>query len=336
MKPRSRNLLNKAVDALIAAIEIYNKPVFQYREETFAILAINAWELLVKARLLQLAGNKMAAILEYERRKKADGEYSEKAYRRRNKAGNVVTVGLFKAIERLNSSYGAAVELPIRQNLEALSEIRDNAVHFANKDLAFAKAFHEISSATVANFVQAARIWFGDDLSGQRMFLMPLAFVSGVNTVPGLCMNGEERHLAKYLEEMKANDSGHDGDFSVALTVEVALKRSKDGTSNVFSVSNHPSALPIRLDEADIRETYPWEYKNLTQRLRLRYENFKENVRYHQIRKALEGDSRFCRERLLDPLKPDGTKKKFYNPNILREFDPHYVRRKKPVNPETA
>ncbi len=105
---------------------------------------------------------------------------------------------------------------------------------------------------------------------------------------------------------------------------------------NVFSVSNHPSALPIRLDEADIRETYPWEYKNLTQRLRLRYENFKENIRYHQIRKELEGDSRFCRERLLDPLKPDGTKKKFYNPNILREFDPHYVRSKKPVNPETA
>jgi len=33
----------KAEAALLAAIEIYNKPTFLYREETFSILALNAW-----------------------------------------------------------------------------------------------------------------------------------------------------------------------------------------------------------------------------------------------------------------------------------------------------
>lgn len=44
-----RVLLDKSMDSMLSAIEIYNKPNFNYREETFAVLAINAWELLLKA-----------------------------------------------------------------------------------------------------------------------------------------------------------------------------------------------------------------------------------------------------------------------------------------------
>ena len=50
---------------MLAAIEVYNKPTFAYREESFAILAINSWELLLKARLLQLENNRLAVILSY-------------------------------------------------------------------------------------------------------------------------------------------------------------------------------------------------------------------------------------------------------------------------------
>ena len=41
---RSERLYRKAEAAMMAAIEIYNKPDFKYREETFAILALNSWE----------------------------------------------------------------------------------------------------------------------------------------------------------------------------------------------------------------------------------------------------------------------------------------------------
>lgn len=36
--------------AAVAAIEVYNKPAFAYREEAFALLMTNAWELLLKAK----------------------------------------------------------------------------------------------------------------------------------------------------------------------------------------------------------------------------------------------------------------------------------------------
>jgi hypothetical protein len=39
MKARSKQLVDRAVAATVAAIEIYNKPDFQYRNETFAVLA---------------------------------------------------------------------------------------------------------------------------------------------------------------------------------------------------------------------------------------------------------------------------------------------------------
>ncbi|MCX6924089.1 MAG: hypothetical protein NT154_12900 [Verrucomicrobia bacterium] len=40
---RSEKLVKNAEDAFLAAIEVYNKPTFTYSEETFAILALNAW-----------------------------------------------------------------------------------------------------------------------------------------------------------------------------------------------------------------------------------------------------------------------------------------------------
>ena len=48
-KPQKyKSLLDKSLAAAVSAIEVYNKPDFKYREETFAILMVNAWELLLK------------------------------------------------------------------------------------------------------------------------------------------------------------------------------------------------------------------------------------------------------------------------------------------------
>ena len=56
------SLIDKSISSMLSAIEIYNKPDFKYREETFAILAVNSWELLFKARLLKLNNYKLNSI----------------------------------------------------------------------------------------------------------------------------------------------------------------------------------------------------------------------------------------------------------------------------------
>ncbi|RZI60334.1 MAG: DUF3644 domain-containing protein [Pseudomonas sp.] len=327
MKTRSRSLLDKSLGAMLAALEIYNKPVFNYREESFAILAVNAWELLLKARVVQLSSNKISSILVYENRRKADGKMSEKLYRKQNRAGNFSTIGIFKALDILDHRYGETISPALKANIEALIEIRDNAVHFLNKDFVFAKGIHEIGTAAVKNYVAASKLWFDVDLGGQGMFLMPMAFLSNIRSAEGVGLSNEEKHLVHYLDAQRSADGvASDKKFDVALTIEISMKRSKTEGAK-FTVTNGVDAIPIRYEESDIRDTHPWSYENLNAQLKQRYIDFSVNKKYHGIRKGLENNPKHCRERLLDPGKPNGVKKKFYNKNIIKEFDSYYERR---------
>ena len=78
MKSLSKELLDRAVLAMVAAIEIYNKPGFPYRNESFTILAINGWELLLKAKWLDLHGNKKRSLYVYEDLLTPSGKVSAK------------------------------------------------------------------------------------------------------------------------------------------------------------------------------------------------------------------------------------------------------------------
>lgn len=51
--PKYKSFVDKSIGAALSAIEIYNKPDFKYREETFSILMINSWELLLKAKIIK-------------------------------------------------------------------------------------------------------------------------------------------------------------------------------------------------------------------------------------------------------------------------------------------
>ncbi len=62
MKAHSQELLHRAVAAMVAALEVYNKPDFRYRAESFTILALNAWELLLKAKWLVMHNNRLSSL----------------------------------------------------------------------------------------------------------------------------------------------------------------------------------------------------------------------------------------------------------------------------------
>src|SRR5579863_5888165 len=99
---RSAQLLKNAEAALISAIEIYNKPTFAYREETFAILALNAWELLLKANLLRLNNNDPRSL--YVRLSPPAGTIWKKPRFKRNRANNIMTIGVEACIAAIEKS----------------------------------------------------------------------------------------------------------------------------------------------------------------------------------------------------------------------------------------
>ena len=117
-RSRAAEMALCAEDALLAAIEIYNKPRVAYREQTLALLLVSAWEILLKARVVQMHGNSLAAIYRRERGPKRF---------RKARSGRILTVSLREATEK------AQVADEVRSsNLEGLCEIRDEAAHLGN------------------------------------------------------------------------------------------------------------------------------------------------------------------------------------------------------------
>jgi hypothetical protein len=81
--PRHSFLVEKAIHAALAAIEIYNKPGFRYREESFAILMLNAWELLPKARIVKENNKNIKSIEIWEPRKTKSGAPTKRLFPRK-------------------------------------------------------------------------------------------------------------------------------------------------------------------------------------------------------------------------------------------------------------
>jgi hypothetical protein len=328
MKSRARTLAGKSIDAMLAAIEIYNKPNFAYREESYAILAINSWELMLKARILQLSKNRMSSILKYQCRQRADGTLSEKLYRVKSRSGTHLSIGMFGAIDLLQNDYGDKIDPAVRRNLELICEVRDNAVHFMNKGFDISKIVQELGTACLRNYLLLVHRWFAIDMSAYNFFLMPLAFVREELQVEVVSLNSDERKLIEFLRsKIQTGVAANEDGFNVALHLDIKFSKSKADAAHKVVITNDPGATPVTLSEEDIREKYPWDFHIFTTRMKKRYSDFSQNRKYHDLRKPLEDDDRYCKKRYLDPAKTTGIGKCFYNPNIIGIFDGHYTKK---------
>ena len=326
-KSRARCMVEKSVAAMVAAIEVYNKPDFKYREETFAVLAINAWELLFKAYILEKYNNRSNSLYIYENRHNKNGSICKKQFIKQNRSGNSATIGLSKSMAKIENDLGIPLNHKLKKNVLALVEIRDNSVHFFNHDIRLSKRIQEIGTATLKNYVSIIKQWFGHDLSNLNFYLMPLSFFHYEHTSTAVILNSQEEKVLEYLLNLqKTEESDYDPDFNVALDLEIRFVRSRAEEALNVRVTVDPSAPVVQLKEEDIRDRYPWDYRLLTNHLKGRYCGFKENSDYHTIRKPLQGDPKFAKERYLDPANPKSPRRVFYNPNIVNEFDKYYIR----------
>lgn len=326
MKSRSRLMLEKSVSAMLSAIEIYNKPDFKYREETFSVLCINSWELLLKAKVLNLASNKLASLYAMEYKTLKTGRKSTVKRPKKNRSGNPLSINLFEAYRITTEDYGVKIDKAVNDNLIALTEIRDNSIHFVNDDLLLSLKIQELGSASLQNYLHLVSSWFGDVLSGYNFYLMPLSFFRNFNEAPGVSLNSSEKKVLEYIKKSEERyDCTEDiGDYNLTLRIDVKFQKVKSTSGVPVQITNDPTATAVFLSEEDFTDKYPWDYDILSTRLSKRYSDFKMNAKYHRIRKQLEGDKKFAYERLLNPNNPNGGKKTFYNPNIQKEFDKHY------------
>jgi hypothetical protein len=166
-----RHLLKNSKAAMLAAIEIYNKPRFDYRDECFVILLLNAWELVLKSLLSK---NKKSVF--YPKKRK-------QPYR---------TLSLTDALQAVEKFFPPSVPiLPVKRNLELLSTYRDNAVHFYNAE-GFGSLIYALAQTSIVNYRDLLEKPFGVDLGseitwqllplGLRAPIDPIAYIAGKKT----------------------------------------------------------------------------------------------------------------------------------------------------------
>jgi len=324
MKSRTQELVEKSIAAMMSAIEIYNKPDFKYREETFAILALNAWELLLKAKWLQLHGNSLKSLYVMEKRFKVNGKPYKYSKPKITSCGNPMTHGLDylakQLFEKEHITYQAV------KNLEAVKEIRDSAVHFYHKNKLFALQLQEVGSACVRNYVRTGQLWFDVDFGEYNFYLMPLAFLNPDQSAEGLFLRKEEKNLSTYIQSLEAANDDLAED-SVTINIDVKYSRSKSADALLFQLTSDPDAPKLQLSEQQMRDRYPLTYDSLTNECKQRYSDFKQNHTYHSIRKPLKEDQKFCMVRRLDPTNPNSLKTEWYSRAIFTELDRHYKKR---------
>src|SRR5690606_29732237 len=168
--------------AMLASIEVYNKPTFAYREETFCILAVNSWELLLKAKLLKEAKNDLKAIQVREpRRLKGGGKSTKHMTVKKNRTGNAMTLQLTACVAALEKSKNQSDRVPkeVALNLESLIDVRDNAAHFIVASELLQRNVLELACASVRNFVALSKLWFERDFSSSLSLMLPVAFFHG-------------------------------------------------------------------------------------------------------------------------------------------------------------
>ncbi len=120
-----KHLLEKSQEAFLLAIEIYNKPSIKYRLEGFAFLICNAWELMLKAHMIDKLGEESIY-------------YKDKPQR---------TISLDKCVQMLFTNKNA----PMRKNLEKIIELRNTSTHFITEE--YESLYISLLQACVFNYV---------------------------------------------------------------------------------------------------------------------------------------------------------------------------------------
>jgi len=134
-------LVDKSIEAYILALETINRLSIQYRVETFCYLICNAWELLLKAVILENEGKQSSIYYKKQRGKPKR------------------SLSLRDCLNRIMPNQ----EDPERRNIERIAELRDEAVH-----LVFSRIPRDVLclfQAGVINYHNCLNKWFGVSLS---------------------------------------------------------------------------------------------------------------------------------------------------------------------------
>ncbi len=232
------NLRNRSTQAFYLAIGTYNNPTLKYRVESFCILLSNAWELLLKARIIETKG-------EYEI-KRADGK----------------TISLLTAVSKVFSD----TKNPIRKNIEVMNELRDNSIHLLIPDIQ--NTLSRIFQASILNYLYCLEDFkYPNQYNNQLPGL--LSFVTDLDDLDAAAiMNKYGKNISDTVEMFKKGFIKEEKDletyrYAIPLNYKVVL--TKDEREGDLKLALSKEGVSARLIEVpkNHNKTHPYLQKDI-------------------------------------------------------------------------
>ncbi|WP_396178699.1 DUF3644 domain-containing protein [Flavobacterium sp.] len=281
------SLIENSKSAIIASIEIHNKPVFSYRYEVTTILVINAWELLLKAYIVE--NHKEVKIINKD--------------------------GLSKPFEEclafVSSQLGKDFRA-IEENLQKIYEYRCHIIHFYKDNID--SILYSLIHKSIQFYDEFIKKFFNIDLAeltnliilpiGFKPFASPVDFLSSDSDLSKSSNSVKEfiKSIVKSTENLEiegVQESILTG-FRIAVINENRItnadiiagitnnsEASKLSITNVLSgmqFSRDSDAKKVNIEEETLFKTmYTLKYQDVVDKSKLIFTDFKKNANFNKI-----------------------------------------------------
>ena len=239
MENLSKRLVDKCVEAFIMGLEIYNKPTIRYRVEGFSFFICNAWELMLKAELL----NRGISIY-----------FKDKPGR---------TISLEKATQLIYPDKNTRIRL----NLEKIIELRNISTHFITEDYEFKYA--PLFQACVINFTNELSKFHGRDITNyipQNFLTIHANYEPLTNEEIKLKYPAEiAQKFIRQANEIDVLNTEYNSDkFAINIAQKLYITKNRDKADFTVKVDkNSNNNVAIIKDLKDPSNTHKYSYSNV-------------------------------------------------------------------------
>ena len=308
----SDKLLRKSAAAALLSVELYNKPNIDYREESFSILMINAYELLFKAKILKDT-KKIRNIYVYEKKQLSNALFSKKEYIKRNRIGEPMTKGITSLMNLLHDQ--KKISQNIYENINLLIEIRDNSIHFINDNNLLKYKLYTICVATVKNYYKLVEKWFPNfDFSKYNFYITPINFTGIEDDMEVLNLGVAQKNFINYVNLASSAASTND-DFAVCIKAELKFTKVETNEALLIQYAKDGKKINVEINDEHFKKMFPLDYNMMIKKLKAKY-SIKMNEGFNKAKRLLQKEEICCKARYLDPSRK-GTPRYYYNSNFI-------------------
>ncbi len=328
MSALTESLIENSKSAIIGSVELHNKPLFRFRYEVCTILAINGWELILKAFIAQ--NHKDVKLIRKD--------------------------GTTKSFEECVSFVSGQLGKEFRateENLNKLYEFRCHIIHFYKDQIGV--IIYSLLHKSIILYNDFLQKHFNVDLGEEtNLMLLPIGFKPFATPVDFLAKDSELNKSSNAVQQFiisiinsksQLNKEGIEDSiltgYSMAVINEnrvnnadiIAGITKKDEESKLtitnvigtMKVTNDNSAKKVRVEEESLfKSIFILPYLQVTKQAREMFSDFKQDPKFNRLMKKVKSNPSLHRKRYLDVINKTGMGKDYYNPEIFEEFKKHY------------